>query len=65
VPAVAAESGRSTHETMPASVSKLMVPRLAEAIDVTPVVESTVNEPFSILRPPAKVEVAVVEVAVK
>jgi len=53
----------STHDTAPALVSKFILPVWNVAALVTPLEKSYVNPPFPISRPPANVEVAVVDVA--
>ncbi len=60
IPAVVVETGISTQETIPASLSKLTAPICKLSTDVIPVEKSWFIEPLSTVRPPYIVVVAVV-----
>ncbi len=62
--AVVVATGRSIHDTIPASVSKLSDPRFRLSIDVIPVYESYSSAPESTSSPPTIVVVAFFPVAV-
>lgn len=60
-----AVTGISTQEIIPASVSKTIAPSCKLSMEVKPELQSWVMLPLSILKPPARVVVELVAMAVK